>query len=713
MNGKDYKNFEVKVDDRGVATIRLDVPGRPMNVIDASVLTELDLILGELEVRDDIRLVIFESSKESGFLAGADVDVIRQIKSPDEAEEMLRRGQEVFDRLEALPMITMVLIHGPCLGGGLEWALACDYRIARDNTSTKIGLPEIKLGLIPGWGGTQRLPRVVGLADALEMILTGKHLSADRAYSSGLVDRAIRPGRWEDEVNRLIQSVLSNGHLPKFAGQSRAMAFLERLPPVRNYILATAEKKVAKKVDHYPALASAIHAIELGFRSKEQGLAAERSEFAKLLETPTCRSLLQLFFSREAARTLTTWAPGSVRVIHQRPIQKLGVIGAGAMGAGIVQLAATRGFDVRVKEVDEAAVDMARQRIDRMLADYGKRKHLSAAELAALRDRIELSAEASVLSDTDCVIEAVVERMDVKQRVFVSAEKATTRSTILATNTSALSVAEMASVLEQPKRFAGVHFFNPVHRMELVEVVRGEQTDDATIEKLVAFVKALGKTPVVTTDSPGFIVNRILFPYLGKAIALVLQGESAQKIDREARRFGMPMGPVELLDQVGLDVALNVAGTLGDTVESSSQVITFLEAMVRENQCGVKTKLGFYDYHGRRKQARERSSLPIKDVVMPPRRKVDVDRFVEDGFSPLQRELIYPMLAEAARCRDEKIVQHAWAIDLAMVLGTGFAPHRGGPLTVIESVGQETFRDNLRLLGQDRPSGQSAVHVVS
>ncbi|MEM6472573.1 MAG: 3-hydroxyacyl-CoA dehydrogenase NAD-binding domain-containing protein [Planctomycetota bacterium] len=698
MKTKSYQNFDINVNAKGVATVSLDVPRRPMNVITESVMTELDEIVTELELADNIKLVVFRSAKESGFLAGADVEVIREIESPHEAESMLTRGQRLFGRIEALAVPTVVLIHGPCLGGGLEWALACDYRIARDNTSTKIGLPEIKLGLIPGWGGTARLQRLVGLCKSLELILTGKHLSASDALSIGLVDRALRPSMWRDEIDRLLDVIGETGSIPTSNRSSRLSVSAQAFAPMRRLILNLAGKQIARRADHYPALRSAMRAIDAGCISVERGLRAERDEFAELIQTKTCRSLIELFFARERARSLSTWCPDSARVIHQNPIRKLGVVGAGAMGAGIVQLAATRGFSVAVKEIDDAAVASAREKLDSMLGQYARRKNMTPAELVLLRDRIEIASGDEILADADCVVEAVVEKMEVKQHVLSAVERVTAGSAILATNTSALSVATMGEALQMPRRLAGLHFFNPVHRMELVEIVRAERTDDATIERLVAFVKALGKTPVVTTDTPGFIVNRILFPYLGKATELLLSGVPARTIDREAKMFGMPMGPIELLDQVGLDVALHVAGTLTDVVESNERVAGALESMVRQNQCGVKTGLGFYDYRGKKRAPRDTESLPINMDATQASVNFGQD-LLEDGMSELGRVLIYPMLAEAARCLDEKVVEHAWAIDLAMVLGTGFAPHRGGPLSVIDEIGRETFEFNLEKLG--------------
>lgn len=694
MTKRKLKNFTVGCDDAGVFRIVLDVPGRPVNVLDHCVMQELDGIIAELEQRNDVQLVVFKSGKESGFLAGADVESIAEIETADQALPVLTLGQRLFDRIERLPMTTVALIHGPCLGGGLELALACDYRVARDNSSTKIGLPEIKLGLIPGWGGTQRLPRLVGLRHGLSLILTGKHLSAREACNIGLIDRAIDPDHWRDEVVRVIDDLVSGRRLSSVTAKLKSL--LQRCDSIgllKDWILSITQTKLAKKSEHYPALAAAIRSIADGLDKHADGFDTERQEFARLVTTPTCRQLLRLFFSREQARNTKTWTANSAWGIHREPIRKLGVIGAGAMGAGIAQVAATRGYEVCVKEADEQAARRGRQRIHQLISQYARHKGICVAAEETLRRQVTVAEHFDTFADVDCVIEAVVERMDVKKSVLAAAEHSIKNTTILATNTSALSVSEMAQSISRPSHFAGLHFFNPVHRMELVEVVRGEHTSDETIARLVNLVRALGKTPIVTSDSPGFLVNRILFPYLGESILMIREGHDVATLDREIRKFGMPMGPIELLDRVGLDVALHVAQSLRPIMKDVDEVINVLAPLVERGETGFKTGRGFYDYGGKRKRPRQSREL-VGYLVAPP---LQVD-FKFDGLSDIQRRLIYPMLAEAVRCEEESVVSHRWAIDLAMVLGTGFAPHRGGPISLTEQIGEDTVVTNLERL---------------
>ena len=618
------------------------------------------------------------------------MSVINDIETPELAEDLLVAGQRLFSRIEALPMFTVAVIHGPCMGGGTELSLACDSRIARDNSSTQIGLPEIKLGLIPGWGGTQRLPHLVGTPLAMKMILTGKTLSAKEALRAGLVDRAIAPDDWDSEVSNFLSAV-GCGLSVRRPRRKSWMEWLLDNRLGRKLLFNRARQSIRSKVEHYPALTSALRAIEDGFSPKVDGEATERAEFAKLLETPTCRSLLNLFFSREAARKPKTWSDVASETVHQHPIRRVGVVGGGAMGAGIAVLAAARGFDCVVKEI-ESGMSPARDRIDHLIAQRARHKKLSSELQRDLASRVSVSADLDSLSGCDLIVEAVVERMDVKQSVFKDCLASRLPHTILASNTSSLSVAEMATATDCPSHVAGLHFFNPVHRMELVEVVRADGTDDATIAKLIAFVRALGKTPIVTSDSPGFLVNRVLFPYLGEAIRMAGEGYGIERIDRELRRFGMPMGPLELLDQVGLDVAHHVAATLDGTLPDAKSVVSQLERMVNDGHLGVKSGIGFYVHSGKKR-------VPAFSEIEPP--IADDERgFVRDGMTPIQRRLVYPMLIEAMRCLEEQVVEFPWAADLGMVLGTGFAPHHGGPISLVESIGHVKVLANLRALEQ-------------
>ena len=688
-----YKYFQINRDSRGIITVSLDVPNRPMNVLTSEVLWELDQIVRELENAVGVKLVLFQSNKESGFLSGADVEELQQLDTANEAMRAIETGQTLFQRIEWLPMPTVAVIHGPCLGGGLELALACNYRVARDNSSTKIGLPEIKLGLIPGWGGTQRLPKQVGLSQALSMILTGKHVTAHQAYRIGLVDRSISPDDWQAGIDGFVEEILAGNVVDAQRRRPLWRRWLESTGVGQRIVLHMTSRQIAKQSRHYPALASAIKAVRTGLSHGPSGFLAERDEFASLLATPTCRHLIGLFFAQQKARKLATWAPTAGQAIHDSPIRRVGVIGAGAMGAGIGQLAAVRGFDVVSKEIDARSAEAGRQRIVRLIDDLAKRKRWTAEKRDSVMQRISIGCEERLLHGCDLMIEAVVERMDVKQNVFQMLDLAAKPQCILASNTSSLDVTTMARATERESQVAGLHFFNPVHRMELVEVVRAANTDEATIAKLIGFVKALGKTPVVTEDAPGFLVNRVLFPYLGEAVLMVGEGVEIAEIDRQVRRFGMPMGPLQLLDQVGIDVAHHVADSLAETLPGVQQVADMLSTMVDNGHLGRKSGTGFYRYrHGKRGSAAE---IPW---AARPRDNPSVSDFWEDSLTTTQRRLMYPLLAESIRCHEQQIVAQPWAIDMAIVMGTGFAPHSGGPLHLVDQIGQRTVAHNLTVL---------------
>lgn len=690
-----YQNFTASEDDRGVVTVSINVPGRQLNVITPDVMTELADIVFTVEHSHAVRAVVFESGKESGFLAGADVSIIAGIESSDEATRLIVGGQSLFQRIAWLPVPTIVVIDGPCLGGGLEWALACDYRIARNNSHTKIGLPEIQLGLIPGWGGTQRLPRQVGTHVALDMILTGKHVAATDALRIGLVDRAFDPDDWDAGRERFLKQVLAGRKVRSRKWRSRLMTWLSRSSVGRNVVLHTVGKKVNRKAEHYPALSAAVRAVRASFENGPVGYQVERDEFVALLAGSTSKHLLGLFFSRENARKLATWTPTASVTPHDHPIRRVGVVGAGAMGAGIAQLAAVRDFEVVVKEVGADLLRQGQTRIEKLINGLARRKDWSEQKRSETLERINYTTDLDDMRDCDLVIEAVVEKASVKASVFAELDSVTRPDAVLASNTSSLSVTRMSDSAVHPNRVAGLHFFNPVHRMELVEVVRGDKTDETTIARLVGFVKAMGKTPVVTADRPGFLVNRVLFPYLGEAIRMLGEGHRADAIDREVRRFGMPMGPLELLDQVGLDVAMHVAGSLQSVSSCVDDVVDPLTRLVSSGRLGKKSGVGFYQYrNGKKGKPLAYDFEKVSDLLTP-----NEHDFAADGLNLTQRRLIYTMLIEAITCHQEHVVEQPWAIDLAMVLGTGFAPFRGGPLHVADAIGLDRMIHNCEHLG--------------
>jgi len=676
-----YRHFKASRDDRGIVTVVIDVQGAPVNIFSADVVAELAGVMDDLE-HNDPRLVVFRSGKPSGFLAGADVRYIQQIDNADEARVALDTGRQLFDRLEKLPCPTVAVIEGVCLGGGLEFALACRHRVARDDAATKLGLPEIQLGLIPGWGGTQRLPKLIGVRAGLRMILEGNKVSAKEAVKNGLVDRAFAPETFDSQLQEYFSKML-DGKRARRVGRGATDVLLDGTWLGRHFVFREAQRAIAKKARHYPALPAALAAIKAGVqRSRKEGMAVEREGFVKLLFTDTARNLIELFFQRERAGKIGTWA--KVEKSQLPSVKRVAVLGGGVMGSGIAQLTVLSGYDVVLKEINAELAAAGVKRVESLM-DEAVRKGVVRSDEARVRlSAITPTTEWEPVQNADLVIEAVVEREAVKRDIFAQLGQRLAASAILATNTSSLTVARVAEPAAGQQRVGGLHFFNPVHRMQLVEVVRGPDTDSRTVGALVEFVRRLGKTPVVVADGPGFLVNRILFPYLDEAIRLLDAGFSTTAIDHAATSFGLPMGPLELFDHVGLDVAAEVARSLRGIGSDPSPTPEWVSAMVQNGMLGRKSGHGFYAWsNGRRGQP----SHWGEQVPTHRARLDDKDGMNVAGLTILQQRLLYPMVNEAAHCLETGVADAPWVVDLAMVLGTGFAPFTGGPLRAADSWG--------------------------
>jgi len=677
-----FHHFSIERDERGIVTVWFDAAGSPVNLFSDDVFAELARIVDDLE-QTTPRLVVFRSKKPSGFLAGADVRRIAQIATPDEARAAIEAGWKLFDRINRLP--ALAVIHGVCLGGGLEFALACRHRIARDDASTRMGLPETQLGLIPGWGGTLRLPRLVGVRAALRMILEGSKISALEAERNGLIDRAIPAENFEQGVEKFIADLLAGKPIDART-QGLYGALLDGTWFGRHLVFREARKAILNRAAHYPALSAAIAAVKAGQqRSAAVGVQAEREGFARLLFSDTARSLLDLFFEREKAVKVSTWVSREESSAKERTnIRRVAVVGGGVMGSGIAQLAALSGYEVVLKELTPELAQAGMKRIEELTVDAVKKGIVSRSEAEARLRTVTHTSEWGPLQNADLVIEAVVERDDVKRALFSELGRQLPPEAILTTNTSSLTVGRVCEPASNQLRTAGLHFFNPVHRMQLVEVVRGPETDSRTVGALVEFVRKLGKVPVVVADGPGFLVNRVLFPYLDEAVRMLEAGFLTNTIDRAAVSFGMPMGPLELLDQVGLDVAAEVARSLQVTSNDPSPTPARLSEMAKSGFLGRKSGSGFYHWkNGRRRQPNHRgeSSITYED------RSMKSGAAGPGALSFLQQRLLYPMVNEAAHCLELGTADASWIVDLAMVLGTGFAPYLGGPLRAADHWG--------------------------
>jgi len=675
---------DLRVDDHAIGWLTIDRPDSRMNVLSSGVMRRLDDLLGTIEAEATagrIRSVVIRSGKAGSFIAGADIAEIGSITDPADGTAKAAAGQHVFTRLAALPVPTVAAIDGICLGGGTELILACTYRIATDRKETRIGLPEVQLGIIPGFGGTTRLPRLVGLQSALEMILRGKPVDARKAERIGLIDERLHPAildRRAGEVARELQQ-----KRPHMRGKRKPLAkrFLEGTVPGRQLLFRQARKNVMKETrGHYPAPLAALELLEQTLSlSIEQSLAREAELIGKLIVTPVSKNLIHVFHLNEAAKKSAPDVPA-------RPIDRVAVLGAGVMGGGIAQLLAYRGVQVRLKDIKPEAVALGLRHASEQFDGLVKRRRLQKREAKQMMEHIAPTLDYSGFGVIDLVIEAVVEKMEVKKSVLAETERAVRPGTVLTTNTSSLSVTEMQSALARPQNFAGMHFFNPVHRMPLVEVIRGAESSDEAVATVFALARRLEKTPVIVRDGPGFLVNRILAPYLNEAGWLLADGLKIEDIDKALLDFGMPMGPLRLLDEVGLDVSRHAGTVMYEAFGERLKPAPPLTAPLNPKRLGRKSGLGFYTYEKGRHKAAD-PSIYTELGLRAPQRTLPAEQIVE--------RCVYVMINEAARILEDGIVARAGDVDLGMIMGTGFPPFRGGLLRYADKLGATTILSRL------------------
>jgi 3-hydroxyacyl-CoA dehydrogenase/enoyl-CoA hydratase/3-hydroxybutyryl-CoA epimerase len=668
-------NLRVEPQPDGVAVLWLDEPGATHNVFNRQVMAEFDRALDAVAAEPSVRVLVVRSAKPAGFLAGADLHEFTSVKTPEDAMALSAAGQRLFDKVADVRVPVLAVIHGPCLGGGLEFALACDYRLVLDQPGTQLGLPEVELGLLPGWGGTQRLPRVVGVERALRVMLGRQRLGARDALRWGLADAGATEQGLDAALAALIKRALAEGKRPKAGLPLRTwrQRLVESNFLGRQLIFGGTERQLRRKVaDDMPAPREVLAALRVGMaKGIAEGLAREREAIGRLAFTPACRNLVNLFFQREKARKL----PAEVRRETAEKVRRVGVVGAGTMGAGIAQLAALRGHEVVIQEVNEAALGAGILKVDALFQKAAQRGVISEEERRRRLSAIKGTVTWEGFADVDLVVEAALEDLEVKRGLFRELEKRTRPATVLATNTSSLSVRQLQEGLEHPARVAALHFFNPVHKMELVEVGRAPATGEDTVKLLKDWAILLGKTPVVVQDSPGFVVNRVLMPYLNEAVLLVAEGMGVEEVDRLMRRFGMPMGPLELLDQVGLDVAAHIARALEPAFAGRFTPNPAFERLAGQGWLGQKNNWGFYRYTGKRKHVNEAAVALLRESAS------SANGLGAGEESQQARDrLVLGMVNEAAACLGEGVADSAGVIDLALVLGTGWAPHRGGPL---------------------------------
>jgi 3-hydroxyacyl-CoA dehydrogenase/enoyl-CoA hydratase/3-hydroxybutyryl-CoA epimerase len=703
MTDRESPAFEI--DAERIAWITFDDPERSLNVLTEKVMRRFEAVLADMRSAAEqgrIEAVVVRSGKQDSFIAGADIDMIGSIEDPVVAERQVLEGQRIYNLLASIDVPTVAAIHGVCVGGGLELSLACDHRIVTDSKKTKLSLPEVQLGILPAWGGTTRLPRLIGLQAALDLLLTGRTVDAQKARRIGLASAVVPAGGLENGVRAFLQSAESADSRRR-AGRTRrklVTRLLDGTPPGRWAVLRAARRKVMSTTGgHYPAPLRILDILaEHADGSVAESLAAEARAAAQLLVSPVCKNLVHVFHLREAARK-GNGLEGSDRAsssVQARKIETMGVLGAGVMGGGIGQLAAARGIRVYLKDIRHEAVTGGLQHARSLFDKAVERRRMTSLEAQQAQERISGGVEYHGLSNAGLVVEAIVENLEVKKTVLAEAEAAVSPECVLATNTSSLSVTELATSLERPERFCGMHFFNPVHRMPLVEVIRGQRTSDETVATVYGLALELGKVPVVVGDGPGFLVNRILGPYLNEAGFLLAEFASVEEIDEVACAFGMPMGPFRLIDEIGIDVSRHAGSALHEGLGDRLAPAPLLVDMARTKRLGRKGGLGFYRYERGRAKGVDPDVYGDLGLVKDARAKGNAR--LDELRTSIRRRLVLAMVNEAARALEDGIVRAAQDVDLAMIMGTGFPPFRGGLLRFADTLHPRGLLDRLSAL---------------
>ena len=668
-----------EIDAEGICILTFDRPDSGANIFDAATLGDLSEQIDSIEKESSLRGVILVSAKKSIFVAGADLQTLLRKAETGGMREFIAEGQKVMNRLASLKAPTVAAIHGACAGGGYEVALACDYRIASDAPATRIGLPETTLGLVPAWGGATRLPRMIGPQKAADVILKGKLHSAGEALDLGLVDEVVS----QDQLLGAARNKLKQG--------KRA----EKIAPA-----PPAPVEAPRSQNSAPTRAAEIINRSLT-SSVDESLARELDAIVELGATESTRNLIRNFFLADKyKKSSTKEAPGE-KVVHAA------VIGAGVMGSGIAQWLSSRGISVILRDVNTELLSRGLANIEKTYGEAVKRGLMSDEKAKEGRSRIVASSNPGPMREVQIVIEAASEKVEVKRAIFRDLDSKIDDTDILATNTSALSISDLAAQTAHPGRVIGLHFFNPVSRMKLIEVVIGQQTADETKERALFFARQIGKLPVVVRDSPGFLVNRVLFPYLLDAAELVEQGVDPKKIDDALVEWGMPMGPIRLIDEIGVDITIDIAATLEKAFGARAHPPSILTKMREANMLGRKTGSGFYKYEGKQQLPNE----AVAGMADPAGEKGGAGSAIP-AATDLALRLVYLMVNEAARCLEEKVVASPEDADYGMILGTGFAPLRGGPLRFADHFGiAEMVRAGERHGGKFEPCDLLRQHA--
>lgn len=690
-----------------VAVLTLDLPGEPVNTLNARVKAEFEAALERLRGDVAVKALVIISGKPDTFIAGADIEEFTRLSTREEFERLSREGQAMLQRLDDFPKPVVAAIHGACLGGGLELALACDWRVASDHPKTQLGLPEVQLGLLPGAGGCQRLPRLIGLSAALGIIMPGKTETGLKAFKLGMVDELVPGSILLETALAAAERIVAKG-VPLLAKKGGLIgAIFDRSWPGRRLVYWKARKDTLKKSGgHYPAPLAALEAVKAGLEEGgARGYAVEHRKFGELAATDVSRKLIGIFFATTALKK-DAGLPDGVTA-KARPVERMAVIGSGFMGAGIAGTAvSTAGIDVRVKDTELARVGKGLKAATDILSGRLKRRRITRFEFERQAALLTGGTDFGGFRRTDLVIEAVFEDLEVKRKVLAETEAHTGPAAIFATNTSTIPITDIAANAARPGQVLGMHFFSPVDRMPLLEIIPTASTTPETIATAVQFGRRIGKTVIVVRDRPGFWVNRILTPYLNEAGYLFSEGVPMEVLDRVMTRFGFPVGPITLLDEVGLDVGAKAGKVMhaafGDRLTPSELV----GKLLADKRLGRKNGKGFYHYHKGRKTGPDDSVYDLLGI----RPKKPASTGLIEG------RLVYAMLNEAAMAMGEGVVRSARDGDIGAIFGIGYPPFRGGPLRYLDDLGAAkavaTLRELERKFGARFAPAESLVRMA-
>ncbi|WDG09227.1 fatty acid oxidation complex subunit alpha FadJ [Vibrio campbellii] len=665
----EQKAFSLKIDEQNIAWLAIDVPNEKMNTLQAAFADEMKEIFAQLKDTSGVKGMIIHSLKPDNFVAGADVRMLEACTTASEAEALAKQGQDLFQQLSDLPYPVVAAIHGPCLGGGLELALACDYRVCTDSDKTRLGLPEVQLGLLPGSGGTQRLPRLIGLLPSLDLILTGKQLRAKKAKKLGVVDACVP----ETVLLDVAKMHLEKGKKKGKQKQSTKEKLMSGSGLGRKFVFEQAAKKTNEKTrGNYPATVAILeviqHGLEKGFA---QGQELEAKRFGELVMSSESKALRSIFFAT------TEMKKENGAEAEPATVNRVGVLGGGLMGAGISHVSVAKAkVPVRIKDVSNDGVLNALNYNYKLFEKQRKRRIISKAGLQSKMLQLSGGIDFTSFNHIDVVIEAVFEDLDLKQTMVADIEANAKPETIFATNTSSLPIHKIAEKAERPENIVGLHYFSPVEKMPLVEVIPHETTSEETISTVVALAKKQGKTPIVVKDKAGFYVNRILAPYMNEAAHILLANEPIEQLDGALLDFGFPVGPITLLDEVGVDIGAKIMPILVNELGERFKGPDVFDTLLNDGRKGRKTGKGFYTYKGKKKEV-DKSVYKLLNLT-PESKLSDND---------IALRCVLPMLNEAVRCLDDGIIRSPRDGDIGAIFGIGFPPFLGGPFRYMDQFG--------------------------